>query len=380
MFQKNEYKRYARQKNSVRWPIDQLLLLAVLLLTGLGCLFIYDFTVISAVVPSKSYYLMRQVLYAVCGFGYLWMVSRIDYHYLAQFTVPMLIFLIVLHILIRNSDLLGAIQWQAPRLIIGTFPIAMDQVTEFAALIILAQLLARIDLGRFGKFFYSFCALFVCALPVFSHNLKGALVLMITLCALYFMISKRVLLVPLTCIAAFLVVLFREHDVHDVIESDRRLSAWLDPFSDPSETGRTVVQSIYAIADGGAFGVGLGNGTMRCAVEDAHSAFMLPAIAQEIGLIGVVVILLIYLFFLARAFTIAARAVDRFGFYLSAAIMIRYSVLISLALLQAVNLIPPLGNLALPFLSYGGASLMTDSMLVGILLSVGRYQAESSRR
>lgn len=376
MFHKNEYKRYARQKNSIRWPIDQPLLLAVLFLTGLGCLFIYDFTVISAVVPSKSYYLMRQVLYAVCGFGYLWMISRIDYHYLAQFTVPMLIFLIVLHILIWNADLLGAIQWQAPHLIIGTFPIAMDQVTEFAALIILAQLLARIDLGRFGKFFYSICALFVCGLPVFSHNLKGALVLMITLCALYFMINKWVLLVPPAYIAAFVVVLFMGHDT---IESDR-LSAWLDPFSDPSETGRTVVQSIYAIADGGAFGVGLGKGTMRCAVEDAHSAFMLPAIAQEIGLIGVVVILLIYLFFLARAFTIAARAVDRFGFYLSAAIMIRYSVLISLALLQAVNLIPRLGNLALPFLSYGGASLVTDSMLVGILLSVGRYQAESSRR
>lgn len=380
MLHKNEYKRYAGSKSLMHRPIDQILLLIVLIMVGIGCFFIYDFTAVGAVIPSRSYYLTKQIAYAVGGFCYLWLLSRIDYHYLASLAIPLLIVLVVLHILVFVAGSSGFIQWHAPRLTLGGVAIPIGQATELAGILILAGFLARIDLVGFGKSPGLMGALFLCMLPVTSGNPRAMLVLTITLSILCFLVSKWVVLLYLlgfiTVFISFLLMIRTDPSVM----SQYNFSAWLDPFSDPQGSGFASVQSIYAIADGGILGVGVGNGTMRYAVEDAHSTFMLPAMAQEIGVFGVVMILLIYLLFLARAFTIAAKAADRFGFYLAAAIIIRYSVLFVFALLTPVNLIPQLGNFTLPFFSYGGSSLFTDLLLVGILISIGRYQTESARR
>lgn len=203
------------------------------------------------------------------------------------------------------------------------------------------------------------------------------MVLFITLYILYLLVNKWAVLACFVTPLFFFELSERNHYT-SIMQHD--IQTWLDPFLDPQGGGFSAVQSIYAIADGDAFGVGVGNGTMRYAVKDVYSTFMLPAITQEIGMIGIVMILLIYLLFLMRIFIVAARARDRFGFFLSAAIMVRYCVLFSFILFSSVNLIPPTANLSLPFLSYGGNSLVVDFLLVGILLSIGRYQAESARR
>lgn len=375
MFRKNGYKQYARSKSLMRRPVDQILLLIVLIMVGIGCFFIYDLTAVGAAVQSRNYYLTKQIVYAVSGFCYLWVLSRIDYHYLDSMTIPLLIVVVVLHFLVSIAGSSGYIQWHAPYLTFGEASIPVGQITELAGILILAGFLARIDLGGVRALSSVCGSIFIGALPLASFDIKNALVLSTTACFLLSLIDLQFVLVTI----ALVVVLYLGCSaVVPVLEPV--FSVWLDPFSDPQGRGFAYVQSIYSIADGGILGVGVGNGTMRYVIEDTYSTFMLPAITQEIGALGAVMIFLIYLSFLNCVFTIAAKAVDRFGFYLAAAIMMRFSVLFVLVLLTSVNLIPQLRNLTLPFLSYGGISLLTDFLLVGVLLSIGRYQTESGRR
>lgn len=322
---------------------------------------------------------MRHVLYAMCGLCSLWVLSRIDYHRLGSFTVPLMIGFVVLHIFVYATGPVGFIQWEVPYL---TQLVQGGQVTELTVLMISVQFLACIDLGGPLKnhctvSYWAFVIFVILSLLV-SRNLGVSMVPLITLCILYLLVNKWVVLAYLAMAFMLFFVLSEASRFSPIIQHS--IQTWLNPFSDPQGGGFAAVQSIYAIADGGAFGVGVGNGTMRYAVKDVYSTFMFPAITQEIGVIGAVMILLIYLLFLMRVFIIAARARDRFGFYLSAAIMVRYCVVLSLILFSSVNLIPQIGNLSPPFLSYGGDSLMIDFFLVGIMLSIGRYQVESARR
>lgn len=363
--------------------IDTPLLLTVLALIGIGCFFIYDFTVISPAVPSKNYYLKRQLVYAVLGYFSIMVVSRIDYHFLSQLTTPLLVVATMLNFCVRIVGTTGFIRWQAPYLLIGTTGIRVAQLTEIIVLLFFSQLISRSDLDRKSRILYmGLFALLACYLPMLSFSLKSTVVLMMTLCSLYFVENSRTFYIValfsiVICVSSLLAL--RDIPEYETILR-KELFIWLDPFSNLSGSGFPAAQSIYAIADGGLLGVGVGHGMMRYAIEDVHSFFILPAITEEIGLIGAAAILFVYLFLLMRMFLIAARAVDRCGFYLATAIIVRYVVLFITYLLVRVNLMPQIGNLSLPFISYGGTSLMTECILIGILLSVGRYQMESERR
>lgn len=355
--------------------IDQFLLLAVLILIGIGCFFIYDFTVIHTVGAHKNVYLLWQLMYAVCGLCVMIISSRIDYHHLSQLIAPAFAVVFVFNVCVHIVGPTGYIRWQAPYLLIGSLDFNVGQATEFVVLIVLAQLIARTDLGGPNRHLFLLLAALVCFLPMLSFDLKSTLILVMTWCLLLLLLNPHILSAFLGCALILTLVLFHLPEVESIFRSS--LSVWLDPFSDFYGDGYAAIQSMYAFANGGIFGVGIGHGMMRYAIEDVHSTFIMPAITEEIGLVGAAIILLVYLFLLMRMFVIAARAVDRWGFYLAAAIMARFSVRLILSLALQINQIPRLKDgLLLPFLSYGGTALMLDCFLIGILLSIGRYHTE----
>jgi len=373
---------YLRKPSPVRRrgvSIDVPLLLIVLVLIGIGCFFIYDFTVVSSTVPAKNYYLMRQFMFAALGCCSLLIVSRIDYHFLYQLAVPMLIGIIVLLFCTRAVGSTGFIHWRVPYLFIGKVGIHVAQLTEVVVSLLLAQVMARIDLGERNRLLLVLSALSVCLLPLLSFNMGSTLILLIELCCLLFLTDIQALFTIFASAASVTVALshaLRRLSEYEKAMRNQSFLAWQDPFSDFYGAGFAAAQSIYAVANGGLLGVGIGGGMMRYAVEDVCGEFILPAITEEVGLIGVALILLAYLFLLARMFTIAARAVDRWGFYLASAIIARCAVRFALYLLVRTNFIPQLGGLSLPFISYGGTALVTDCFMIGILLSVRRYQLE----
>ena len=152
-----------------------------------------------------------------------------------------------------------------------------------------------------------------------------------------------------------------------------RIAIWLDPFSDPLDTGYQIVQSLHAFARGGLVGVGLGDGLPlvggRITIPEVHTDFPLAALGEEIGLVGVLAVLGVYLVIIQRGLRIAAAAADEYRSLLATGLAL--VVGIQAFIIAAGNLkVLPLTGVTLPFISYGGSSLLANGLVIGLLLAI----------
>jgi len=152
-----------------------------------------------------------------------------------------------------------------------------------------------------------------------------------------------------------------------------RIAIWLDPFADPLGAGYQVVQSLHAFARGGLLGMGLGNGLPlvggRVTIPEVHTDFPLAALGEELGLIGVLAVLGIYLVIIERGLRIGAAAADEFRALLATGLAL--VVGIQAFIIAAGNLrVLPLTGVTLPFISYGGSSLLANGLIIGLLLAL----------
>jgi cell division protein FtsW (lipid II flippase) len=152
-----------------------------------------------------------------------------------------------------------------------------------------------------------------------------------------------------------------------------RIAIWLDPFADPLGAGYQIVQSLHAFARGGLIGMGLGNGLPlvggRVTIPEVHTDFPLAALGEELGLIGVLGVLGIYLVIIERGLRIGAAAADDFRSLLATGLAL--VVGIQAFIIAAGNLkVLPLTGVTLPFISYGGSSLLVNAIVVGLLLAL----------
>ncbi|MET0773670.1 MAG: FtsW/RodA/SpoVE family cell cycle protein, partial [Candidatus Limnocylindrales bacterium] len=157
-----------------------------------------------------------------------------------------------------------------------------------------------------------------------------------------------------------------------------RIDVWLDPWADPSGAGYQVVRALYAFARGGVVGTGLGAGLPQVgsapAIPLMHSDFVFAALGEELGLLGVVAIAGCYLVIAERGLRVAARAPDEFQALLAAGLTL--VMVIQAALIMAANLrLVPLTGVTLPFVSYGGSSVITNGLVVGLLLALSDRRA-----
>ena len=152
-----------------------------------------------------------------------------------------------------------------------------------------------------------------------------------------------------------------------------RIAIWLDPFADPLGAGYQIVQSLHAFARGGLIGVGLGNGLPmvggRVTIPEVHTDFPLAALGEELGVIGVLAILGVYLVIIERGLRIGAAAADDFRGLLATGLAL--VVGIQAFIIAAGNLkVLPLTGVTLPFISYGGSSLLANGLVIGLLLAI----------
>jgi cell division protein FtsW (lipid II flippase) len=157
-----------------------------------------------------------------------------------------------------------------------------------------------------------------------------------------------------------------------------RIDVWLDPWADPSGAGYQVVRALYAFARGGVLGTGLGAGLPQVgsapAIPLMHSDFVFAALGEELGLLGVVAIAGCYLVIAERGLRVAARAPDEFQALLAAGLTL--IVVIQSALIMAANLrLVPLTGVTLPFVSYGGSTVITNGLVIGLLLALSDRRA-----
>ena len=151
-----------------------------------------------------------------------------------------------------------------------------------------------------------------------------------------------------------------------------RIETWLDPFTDPTGDGWQIIQSWYAIASGGLFGVGLGNSKQKYLyLPEPHNDFIFSVLAEELGFVGCVVVILLFTIFVWRGVVIAIKAQDNFGCLIAIGIvtMLGLQAMVNIAVVTGTI---PVTGMPLPFFSYGGTSLIANLMAVGILLNISR--------
>jgi cell division protein FtsW len=356
---------------------DVTLLFVTLCLLGIGLVMLYSASSIMAEVRyhDSLYFVKRQVIFAIAGLVLLFVVQHVHYslyrrlvYVILAVSILSLCLVLVPHFGYRVG---GARRW----LRLGPFSVQPSEFAKLALVMFMAYSLDKKQqrLQEFGVGLVPHaiaCGVFV--LLIFLQPDLGTAVYftMLTLVLLFVAgVRLRHLLVSALTVIPFLVLAVTR-------KSYRwgRVLAFLDPWRDPTAGSFQLLHSLAAFGSGGLLGVGLGAGRQKLFyLPEPHTDFILAVIGEEAGLVGICVILLLYAVLIWRGVHIALRAPDRYGTYLA------YGLTLTIGLQALINgavvmgLVPTKG-LPLPFMSYGGSSMCTSFLAVGILLNI------SSRR
>ena len=351
---------------------DYILFFAVLLLVVLGLLFVCSASMYSAEVNygNKYFFLGKQAVGALIGLAAMVSLTFVKLDLIKRFWIVGVVVSIVLLALVFVPGI-GVENYGARRWIgFGSFTIQPSEIAKFAYVLFCAVYMSKRDLSKLKNCIWPvivggvFCLLII-AEPNMSITMCVAM-LMVIMLFIGGMKSKNflLLLVPL-CIAVPLLIIAEPYRL-------QRLLAFVDPWASPKGEGYQLIQSLYALGSGGWFGVGLFNSRQKYRfLPFAESDFILSVIGEEIGLIGCMMVFALYLLIILRAVRIATNCTDKFSCFLASGICAVIAVQSLLNFAVVTGSIPPTG-LPLPFVSYGGTSLVVFMGAVGILLNISR--------
>ncbi|OGF52742.1 MAG: cell division protein FtsW [Candidatus Fraserbacteria bacterium RBG_16_55_9] len=319
-----------------------------------------------------EYLFVKQLIAAGVGFALLVFLVRVDYRKLFARDGILLLAALGLTLLTFVPALAPDGLW----LRLGPISIQPTELTKLAFIIYMAASLVRKEeAGKLGEFstgvlpflsLFGFLALIALAQPDFALVvIYGAIVVFLLLMAgtrLMHLLAPLLVGLPLVT-GLLLLAPYRR----------ARLFTFLNPFADPSGAGYHLIQSLTALGSGGLFGRGLGAGREKWLyLPSAYNDFILSVIGEELGLIGAALVLGLFAYLAWRGFQIAFRAPDRFGFLLASGITFTLSFQAAINFGVAVGALPVTG-LTLPFVSYGGSSLIISLAMIGILLNISRH-------
>ena len=356
-----------------------LLVVVTLALVAFGLVMVYSASSARAVAASgdTAYYLKRQALYALAGLALFVVLARVDYRSLRRAAGPMLggsLFLLVA-VLAVAEPVNGAKRWLSA----GPVTFQPSELAKLALAIWLAAYLARVkapsslrELVRPIGLITGAIVLLLLAEP----DLGTAIAILILVGAMLVVSGTPIRLLAAIGASAVALVL-----VVSWIEPYRRarLLTFLDPWGDPTNAGFQTVQSLIALGSGGFFGVGLGESVQKVYyLPEASTDMIFAIVGEELGLIGALAVIAAYALFGYAGFQIALRCRDPFGKRLAAGLtaLICGQAVVNLG---AVMGLAPLTGIPLPFISYGGSSLVVGLASVGILLNIAMNHGAEQR-
>jgi len=352
---------------------DIILLLATLILVTFGTVMIYSSSsVIAAERFGDGYYfLKKQILFVVFGLGAMVMLSRIPYYYLRKIAyLSLLISVILLFLLlIRGLGVRvgGATRW----LDLGVFSFQVTELVKVSLVLFLAHFLTKKvdnirDFSR-GFLIPLIITSIIISLVLLQPDFGTAVIIVMILISMLYLAGSRILY--LTGLAALLIPTGFMLVVREGYRAERLMS-FLDPWKDPTNSGFQIIQSFLSFGSGGVLGVGLGNSMQKLFyLPEPHTDFILSVIAEESGFIGITIVIFLFAIFVFRGLMISYRATDLFGTLLASGLTITIALGAFINMAAVMGLIPTKG-LVLPFLSYGGTSLIMSLATVGILLNI----------
>lgn len=359
----------------------------------------YDFTVMFIVLTlvmfgvvmifSSSYYktmtsadfdydmfhfLKRQSVWAVLGFVAMVFCMNIPYTFWRRFAKLAYwlsnLFLVLLPFIGIEAG--GQKRWLG----VGAMQFQPSEFTKIAVILYLSVYVLehRRELGNLKGFLRACMVLLLPVALIAMSNFSSALLVGLMGATILFVASPRVwyfgaaigAAVPL-CAIAVLLPQFRYRLT--------RITTWLNPWADPTGDGFQTIQSLYALASGGLFGLGLGQSRQKTFLPEAYNDIIFAIICEELGIVGAALVILLFAVLIWRGIRIALRAKDAFGMLMATGItaVIAFQSIINIGVVT--NTIPNTGQ-PLPFISYGGTSLLFLMAMVGILLNISRYPKE----
>jgi len=352
---------------------DLILLLVTLVLVIIGTVMIYSSSSIMAMERFNDgyYFLKKQILFVFAGLGLMVIMSKFPYQYLrkmAYFGIAMSFILLIL-LLIPGFGVKvgGATRW----LRIGGFTFQVAEVVKIALVLFLAHFFAK-KIDHIKEFLRPFSTplvitgILVC-LILLQPDFGTSVVIVAVMLCMFFLAGSRVLylsgLVAIFIPAGIALIMLKSYRLE-------RLFSFLDPWKDPHNTGFQIIQSFISFGSGGPFGVGIGNSVQKLFyLPEPHTDFILSVIAEEGGFIMVLAVIVLFIILVVRGFLISVRAPDLFGTLLAGGLTVVIALETFINMACVMGLMPTKG-LALPFLSYGGTSLIMSMISIGIILNI----------
>ncbi len=351
--------------------IDFILLMTTLALVGIGIVMVYSTSAIIAGdrYGDPYYFLKRQALYA--GFGLILMILMMLFPY-QRFKVlayPLFILSVLLLVAVLIPGVGhragGAMRW----LKFQSFSFQPSEFAKFALVIFLAYLLVKKE-EKIRTFSFGFLppvllSGMVVALVMKEPDFGAALFITVMVFLLLFLSGARVIYIIGTFLIALPVVYYF---LMNVGYRSKRVMSFIRPWEDPTGTSFQIIQSFLSFGSGGLFGLGLGEGRQKLFFLPApHTYFIFSIIGEELGLFGAMIVLLLFFILTLRGVQIGLSLEDRFGAYLALGITLMISLQGLINMGVVLGLLPTKG-LTLPFVSYGGTTLVVNLVGVGILL------------
>jgi cell division protein FtsW len=365
----------SQRSGTQRVAVDRTLLAVTMILALVGLVMVFSASAIVAGnrFQDPGFYLKRQVAWLALGVLLMYLASRIDYTFWKKLSMPILACILVLLVMVLvpsfGLSAKGARRW----LPLGPISVQPAEMVKLVAVMYLAAYLSkkadRITSFRDGLLPALIVIGLLSGLVLLEPDLGTVVVLGLVTIGMCFLGGARLshlIGLGLCAIPAVLALVLGSS------YRRQRLMTFLAPWKDPSDSGFQITQSFLAFGSGGSFGVGLGEGKQKLYfLPEAHTDFVLALIGEELGLIGTATVILLFAFFVWRGVQIAARARVPFGHYLGLGITLLIGVQALVNAAVVTGLLPTKG-LTLPFVSYGGSSLVVSLVGVGILLSISR--------
>lgn len=353
-----------------------LLFVTVVLLLSIGVVMIYSTSAFYAQdkFNDSYYYLRRQALWIICGLVAFACAVNIDYHNLRTHSRSLIFASIALLILVYVPGM-GRTAGGASRWIwCGCFSFQPSELAKFALILYLADALARKQrqIGQFWRGLMMPLALsaLMLGLVIMQPDLGTTVLMALMLIIMLFVAGARLrLLLPLALAAlpAIYVLVFSSE------YRKRRIVAFLNPWADPEGTGFQIIQSFIALGSGGLTGMGLAQSRQKFYyLPAAHTDFIFSIIGEELGFIGAAVIVTLFLALLILGMSICRKAPDFYGHLLAFGIVSVLSLQAIINIAVVTGTLPTKG-LPLPFISFGGSSMVINLFAVGVLMNIGKH-------
>ncbi|GAA5344720.1 stage V sporulation protein E [Planifilum fimeticola] len=354
---------------------DFVIIIAILLLVTIGVIMVYSASAAYAHhnYGDSLYYAKRQLLFAAVGVFLMFLTAQVDPKLFVRWAKPglLLCFLLLLVVLIPGVGILrnGARSWLG----IGAFSIQPSEFTKLGMIAFLARYLSE-NASRLHSFFRGLLlplsvigAAF--GLIMLQPDLGTGAVLVGTGIVMIFCAGarmKHLIGLAMVGLAGFAgLVLAAPYRI-------QRIAAFLNPWQDPLGAGYQVIQSLYAVGPGGLFGLGLGMSRQKhLYLPEPHTDFIFSILAEELGFLGAGTVILLFAVLVWRGLRVAIAAPDRFSALLAVGVsaMIAIQAIINIGVVTGAF---PITGITLPFLSYGGSSLILTLTGAGILLNLSR--------